>query len=570
MNLQEYLRWEQLPFCLLSPQAQIEVRNQARIHQYSIENVIWSTDSPGKQFLIISRNVRLRENETSESLATLTAQDWFGYLLDLSGQFKAVASNNVVVLYWDAALWIRISSLEINQFWSRKRARYQCQDANLPQPVSGYPFVFSLNTAAACLTMAAQYLQIPVQLESVQRQMRGESANDVVKAGEKIGLQLRQLYVTSGKDLRQLSFPILLQRNAADREQGEKSYSSLDTDRRQSATTQWIVVYALKGNRLIIADPINLNQTCESIPQSLLDQFWDGQLWQVEQILKQDKFNLSWFVPAVLQYRRLLGEVFLLSFTLQLLGLATPLITQFIIDRALVYENRSTLNVMAIALFGVAILEAILGILRLFIFSHTANRLDLSLSAQLFRHLMRLPLNYFESRRVGDTVARVQELENIRHFITGTALTVILDSIFSVVYLALMFSYSVTLTGVALAVIPLFAALTLVATPILRNYLNDTFNRGADSQSFFVETVTGIHSVKAHGAERKSRRRWEGLFARYIRSSFKASTTSNIGSNIGDFLTNFSYLIILWFGAGLVMDRKLTIGGLVAFQMLSI
>jgi len=275
---------------------------------------------------------------------------------------------------------------------------------------------------------------------------------------------------------------------------------------------------------LIIADPSNLKQTCDSIPQSLLEENWNGQLWQVEQIQKQEKFNLSWFVPAIWQYHRLLGEVFLLSFTLQLLGLATPILTQFIIDRALVYENHSTLNVMAIAMIGVAILEAILGFLRLFIFSHTANRLDLSLSSQLFRHLMRLPLNYFESRRVGDTVARAQELENIRQFLTGTALTVILDSIFSVVYLALMFSYSVTLTGVALAVIPLFAILTLIVTPWLRSYLNETFNRGADSQSFLVETVTGIHAVKAHAAERKSRRRWEGLFARYIRTSFKAFT----------------------------------------------
>ncbi|MHC5827400.1 MAG: ABC transporter transmembrane domain-containing protein, partial [Nostoc sp.] len=170
---------------------------------------------------------------------------------------------------------------------------------------------------------------------------------------------------------------------------------------------------------------------------------------------------------------------------------------------------------------------------------------------QLFRQLMRLPLTYFESRRVGDTVARAQELENIRSFLTGTALTVILDSIFSVVYLVLMFAYSVTLTWVALAVIPLFVVLNLVATPILRHWPNETFNRGADNQSFLVETVTGIHAVKAHAAERKSRRRWEGLFARYIRTSFKASTTSNIGGNIGDFLTNFSYLIILWFGAGL-------------------
>jgi ATP-binding cassette subfamily B protein len=182
---------------------------------------------------------------------------------------------------------------------------------------------------------------------------------------------------------------------------------------------------------------------------------------------------------------------------------------------------------------------------------------------------MRLPLSYFEARRVGDTVARVQELENIRQFLTGTALTVILDAIFAVVYLVIMFAYSIPLTWVSLAVVPLFALLTLTATPILRNWLNETFNRSADSQSFLVETITGIQAVKAHTAERVARDRWEGLFARFIRTGFKASTTSNISNNVADFLTHFSYLIILWVGAKLVIEQKLTIGQLIAFQMLS-
>lgn len=163
------LRWEEEPLCLLSPEQQIQVRNQAQTRHYTVGNVIWSTDNPGNQFLIISGKVRLREDEKSKSLATLTAGDWFGDLLELSGQFQAVASNDVEVVRWDAALWTRVSSTEINEFWHKLRSRYQPQDANLPQPVSGYPFIFSLNTAAACLTMAAQYLQIPVQLDSVQR-----------------------------------------------------------------------------------------------------------------------------------------------------------------------------------------------------------------------------------------------------------------------------------------------------------------------------------------------------------------------------------------------------------------
>ena len=166
-------------------------------------------------------------------------------------------------------------------------------------------------------------------------------------------------------------------------------------------------------------------------------------------------------------------------------------------------------------------------------------------------------------------MARVQELEEIRQFLTSTALTVVLDSIFSVVYLVMMGYYNIQLTGVALAVIPMFAILTLVATPILRTWLNETFNRSADSQSFLVETITGIHSVKAHAAEKTTRDRWEGLYARFIRTGFKASTTANVSNHVGDFLTSISALLILWFGAQLVIKQQLTIGQLVAFQMLS-
>jgi len=329
----------------------------------------------------------------------------------------------------------------------------------------------------------------------------------------------------------------------------------------------WVVVYGVRGDRLLVADP--LGQTCESLPKAAVIEAWDGQLWQVELVQKQEKFNLSWFLPAVWKFRTLLGEVLLASFTLQLIGLATPVITQVIIDKVMVQESIPTLDVMAVALLFAGVFEALLGTLRMFIFTHTTNRLDLGLSAQLFRHLLRLPLSYFESRRVGDTVARVQELEEIRQFLTSTALTVILDSIFSVVYLAVMFYYSPKLTGVALAVIPLFAVLTLVSTPILRTWLNETFNRSADSQSFLVETITGIHSVKAHAAEKASRDRWEGLYARFIRTGFKATTTANISNHIGDFLTSFSALLILWFGAHQVISQDFTIGQLVAFQMLS-
>ncbi|MBC6435646.1 cyclic nucleotide-binding domain-containing protein, partial [Nostoc sp. HG1] len=197
MNLQVYLKWESLPLCLLTTEQQIKFKNQAEVRRYKTGEIIWSTDIPGNQFLIISGNVRLREDGKSQSLATLKAGDWFGDLLELSGDLKAVASKNVEVVRWDAAVWQKASSIELNHFWQQERSRYQSIDANLPQPVSGYPFVLSPNTAAACLTMAAQYLQNPISFDSVQRQLRGERPHDVMEAGEKLGLQVRQLQVSN-------------------------------------------------------------------------------------------------------------------------------------------------------------------------------------------------------------------------------------------------------------------------------------------------------------------------------------------------------------------------------------
>ena len=573
------LPWNEPPLSWLNAEEQNELKQQAEIHNYKLGEKIWSqklgSDAFGKrnyQFFIAAGKVRLREEEENKTVATLQAGDWFGNCQPLFADCKAVAaSKEVIVVCWNSALWKKVLNPQVNEFWNNSTEVEEIETiltvpnspmsspshpAKWEQPtISNYPFVGSGNTGAACLTMVAQYLQNPVQLEWVQRQLRGQKPKNLVEAGEKLGLVLRKLQV-NWYELRQLTFPAVLLWNQGNQEDKNPQFN-------------WVVAYGIKGNFLIIANPQNPDYICEHLPQSVVDNCWDGTLWQTELISQQEKFNLAWFTPAVWKYRGLLGEVLLASFTLQLLGLASPLITQVIIDKVMVQESLATLDVMAIALLFVATFESILGMLRLFIFTHTARRLDLSLSAQLFRHLMRLPLAYFESRRVGDTVARVQELEQIRQFLTGTALTVILDSIFAVVYLGLMFYYNIPLTFVALAVLPLFATLTIIATPILRNWLNETFNRSADSQSFLVETITGIHSVKAHAAEPVARERWEGLFARFIRTSFKASTTSNISSNIGDFLTNFSTLIILWFGAKLVIDHQLTIGQLIAFQMLS-
>ena len=540
------LDWNTLPLSDFSAEQQSQVKDQAAARDYRLGEIIWSNDESNDQFLVIAGNVRLIPDEGKPTL--LRAGDWFGGLPELTGLWKArAASKDVVVVGWPSDLWRSPLTAEQHQFWLTLQARYQPEFSQAPKPVSGYPFVPGLNTAAACLTMLSQYLETPAQFDWVQRQLRGQRPRDLGDASEKLGIRLQRVLLNNWSDLHLLNFPALL----------------------HWRQEHWVTVYGIRGDRLLVSDPMNPSQTCESLPRPMVELAWDGQLWLAELVQQQDTFNLGWFLPAVMRYRGLLAEVLTASFTLQLLGLTTPIITQVIIDKVMVQESLATLDVMAIALLSVAVFEALLGTLRMFIFTHTTNRLDMLLSAQLFRHLLRLPLAYFEARRVGDTVARVQELEEIRQFLTSTALTVILDSIFAVVYLVVMLYYSVKLTFVALAVIPLFALLTLVATPILRNWLNETFNRSADSQSYLVETITGIHSVKAHAAEKAARDRWEGLYARFIRTGFRATTTGNISNHIGDFLSSLSSLLILWVGARLVIQQDFTIGQLIAFQMLA-
>lgn len=546
------LPWDEPPLSLLDDEQQLWFQQQAQVSRHRTGEVLWSSRTGGSQLLVISGKVRLVQEPGRSALESgrsllLKAGDWFGDALELAGHWKArAASKQVVVVFWPSQLWQDVATAELEDFWTDLRWHYQPLDPRLPHRASGYPYEFSLNTAAACLTMVTQQMQTPVPLKQVQRQVRGQAAQNLVKAGENLGLHLHHIQ-TDWSNLERLSFPALL----------------------HWQQEHWVLVYEVNGERLVIADPMNRHKRCESLPREMVEAAWDGQLWLVEPLPKVETFNLSWFLPAVWQHKRLLIEVLAASLILQLLGLATPIITQVVIDKVIVHESLSTLHVMAIALLGVSIFEAVLGILRLFIFTHTARRLDLSLSSQLFRHLLQLPLAYFEARRVGDTVARVQELENIRQFLTGTALTVVLDAVFMLVYLALMLFYSPKLTLISLAVLPVLIVLILAVTPILRNWLNESFNRHADSQSFLVETVSGIHAVKAHTAQLATRERWEGLFARYVKTSFRASTISNVDGHIGEFLTHLSELLILWFGAMLVIEHHLTVGQLVAFQMLS-
>ncbi|PKU21373.1 type I secretion system permease/ATPase [Telmatospirillum siberiense] len=281
------------------------------------------------------------------------------------------------------------------------------------------------------------------------------------------------------------------------------------------------------------------------------------------------KFDLSWFMPAVWRYRRVLGEVLLASLFLQILGLVTPLFFQVVIDKVLVHRGLSTLDVIVLGVVIVSLFEVLLGALRTYVFSHTTNRIDVELSARVFDHLIGLPIAYFEARRVGDSVARVRELENIRSFLTGSALTLVIDLLFTFVFLGVMLSYSVDLTLIVVASFPFYIALSAGVTPLFRHRLDEKFRRGAENQAFLVESVTGVETIKAMAVEPALRRRWEEQVAAYVRASFSTQTLGNIASQTVQLINKLTLGATLYFGAKAVIDGDLTVGGLVAFNMLS-
>lgn len=306
--------------------------------------------------------------------------------------------------------------------------------------------------------------------------------------------------------------------------------------------------------------------------EDLLGQ-WSGEviLFTLRESLSQlsHRFNLRWFLTVITKYKNLLIEVLLASFFLQLLTLVTPVFFQVVIDKVLLHRVLTTLDVLAIGLLIVTLFETVIGWLRSYIFTHTACRIDVELSARLFQHLVRLPLAYFQVRRVGDSVARIRELENIRSFLTSSALTLVIDLLFSVVFLIVMFFYSWQLFLIVLGSLPFYALISIAVTPSLRQSLDDKFSRGAENQSFLVETVTGIETLKAAAVEPQMQGRWERQVAGYIASGFRSSMLGMSGGQAVQLINRLVTLLILYVGARLVMNDVLSVGQLVAFNMLA-
>jgi subfamily B ATP-binding cassette protein HlyB/CyaB len=409
------------------------------------------------------------------------------------------------------------------------------------------------DSGLACLVLVARLHALPAEAAQIRHQFceagRPIDSVDLIRAARWLGLEARAI-ASDWSRLRRTPLPAIA---------------------RQRDGRYVVIARVSAGGRVLIHDPIGRQPT--ALAREAFEERWSGELLLLARRERlpgaRRGFGFAWFVPAILKYRCYLAEVLLASFVIQIFALVTPLIFQVIIDKVLVHRGLRTLDVLGIGLLIVSVFEVLLGALRTYVFAHTGSRIDVTLGAQLFRHLLRLPLAYFEARRVGDTVARVRELETVRNFLTGSSVTLLIDSLFTVVFFAVMYVYSPLLTLIVLAAVPCYGALALAVTPWLRARLHEKFDRGADSQAFLVEAVSGIATIKAGAVEPQMCRRWEDKLAGYVRAGFRASQLANLASQSASFINKITILLILWLGARLVIDGRLSVGQLVAFNMLA-
>ena len=415
----------------------------------------------------------------------------------------------------------------------------------------------ALEEPFSCLRMLARHFDLPFRKDVIQRILNNQlqTGNEsIIKLQtlaailDILGLRASGLQPNSEELLSRAPFPaILMLKNTP------------------------IIIWESSKDQVLISDPREEQKWVETNFLFEVSKAEELSLLCIEKNANAPKarFGLSWFIPSIKKHKGALAQVVITSFFVQLLGLFNPLLIQQIIDAVISQGNYSSLNVLGTLLIAMALAQALLGSLRTYLFSDTTNRIDISLGASIINHLLRLPLSYFAKRPVGEVSSRIGELEKIRSFLTGTALTVLLDAIFSFIYIGVMLLYSVPLTIAALGVVPLFIALTVAVSPIIRRQLREGAEANARVQSHLVETLAGMETVKGQGMELPSEWRWEQLYGGQIEAGFRNTITSTAAGSANQFLGQVSGLIIIWYGAILVLDGKLTLGQLIAFRILS-
>jgi ATP-binding cassette, subfamily B, bacterial HlyB/CyaB len=408
------------------------------------------------------------------------------------------------------------------------------------------------NDGLVALAIVARYHGLSIDLENLRQRFVGEDGiwppSTLLRAARAIGLKSRMLGIKWTR-LADLPLPALAQRSDG----------------------RYIIVIRADQSRALIQEPGEGG--VRVLPRADFEADWTGRLLifarQSGNVPGEGRFGLAWFIPFIAKYRAQFAQVLLASTFLHLFSIVAPLATQVVIDKVLVHRGLGTLDVVAVGMLALIVCEGVLGGLRAYLFAHAGTRIDVELGMRVFRHAMSLPLGYFEVRRAGDTVARIGELEGIRRFLTGPPLTAILDGALTVVFLAVMFLYSVSLTIVVIASLPLYALLTVLVTPLLRRAVDERARQGAEAHAFLVESVRGIETIKAMAVEPLLEKRWDEHVAGLARSGFRAGQIAQVAGQAATGLSKLTALGILWMGAHGAMAGDLTVGELIAFNMLA-
>ncbi len=419
------------------------------------------------------------------------------------------------------------------------------------------------NSAIQCLSLLARFHQIPAEPNALIREFQPDASSEnaeklldinIVRAAKSVGFKAK---FTQDKP--------------------EKLSEHILPAIARHKEWHFFIIAKVSQDEVLIQDVNSKNNAPTTHSFEALSLFWDGELLLLSKrtsffsgvMNESAKFGFSWFVPALIKYKPYFSDVFVASFFIQLIGLASPIFFQVVIDKVLVHKGMTTLDVLAVGFFIVITFEVVLTGLRTYVFSHTTNRVDVELGSKLYKHMLSLPVAYFNARRVGDTVARVKELDSVREFLTGSSLTVVLDVLFSTIFFAVMFYYAPLLTWIIVGTIPFYLALSLLVTPTLRKRLNEKFQRSAENHSFLVESVNGVETIKAMAVEPQLRNSWEDKLADYVNTSFKTSNLNNIYSQVAAYINKIGGLLTLYFGSIAVVSQELTIGQFIAFNMLA-
>ncbi|KOY41056.1 peptidase domain-containing ABC transporter [Vibrio parahaemolyticus] len=332
---------------------------------------------------------------------------------------------------------------------------------------------------------------------------------------------------------------------------------------------EYLLIAKVSNGNVLVQNPLLASPQSMTLERLIDDGYHGAILFAKNEGLMSDatKFGISWFFKAMKKYKKHVVDVIMASFFIQILALATPIFFQTVIDKVISHNGVSTLNVLIVGFIIITVTDFILNILRAYVQNHTANRLDASLGSELYKHLIHLPVSYFDSRKVGHTVARVKELENVRQFVTGSSITLIIDSFFTVVFFAVMFHYSTLLGFIVLLSVPFYFLIAALVTPALRKNLDEKFHYGAENQAFLVESISGIQTIKSKSLEPRFSGEWDRKLAKFSNSSFSVSQINNLGSNLTQLVSKSVTIAILWFGANAVLANEITIGQLIAVNI---